>query len=226
VDPTFANRYYESAQAGHWWFNGRVALVKALLSENGIFGGLVGDLGAGSSSLFPSTFGVVGFDAAVPKRRAEEFVQADVRRLPVRDEFLDGVGLFDVLEHVDNPRTLLIEARRVVKPGGFLIITVPAHQWLWSSHDELVGHVQRYEGEQLVDELGRAGWGVQSCREFFGFLVPGAIIRRFGLFNPSFAYPRFGLNELLTRLAVRSARSSTNGSRRIGLSIGAVAFNG
>lgn len=224
VDPAFSRQYYESARDGHWWFNGRAALVSRLLSDRGIFGGIVGDLGAGSTSLFPSEFRIVGIDIVIPSPPPPTFVQADVCKLPIRDQKLDGVGIFDVLEHVEDRSTALAEARRIVRPGGFAVITVPAHQWLWSRHDEVVGHVRRYEVADLVEELRRSGWKTGWCSEFFGFLLPGAVLRKHLPWTPAFGYPRARINALMTRAAVRSARGAASGRVRLGLSIGAIAF--
>src|SRR5262249_4309693 len=66
-------------------------------------------------------------------------VQGDVRNCPFGKQF-DLIGMFDVLEHVSEERETLRALQQALKPGGKLILTVPAHQYLWSYFDEAAHH--------------------------------------------------------------------------------------
>ena len=225
MDPDFARQYYESAEREHWWFRGRARMVENLLTQSlDSQIGRVVDLGAGSVSLFPSGFDVVKVDMVVPEGVDGHFVKASVAKMPFRDASFVGAGLFDVLEHLDDPEIVLGEARRIVGSGGFLIYTVPAFQSLWSRHDELVGHVRRYRPTEVRQLLARNGFEPGASSMFYGFLLGPAIVRKFtGLPSPM-ALPPARLNKLLTRLAVGSANAASRSSRRLGLSISGVAF--
>ena len=89
-------------------------------------------------------------------------LQADARALPFGSEF-DLVGAFDVLEHIDDDATALSETRRVVRPGGGIIVTVPQHRWLWSPADDYAHHQRRYSRSELVSRIEAAGFRVRMC---------------------------------------------------------------
>ncbi|MCP5477943.1 MAG: methyltransferase domain-containing protein [Rhodanobacteraceae bacterium] len=72
---------------------------------------------------------------------------------------------FDVLEHVDDD-TGLREMHRILRPGGRLLLTVPAHRWLWSRRDELAGHQRRYSRSLLSKRVRDAGFHIE---QLFGF---------------------------------------------------------
>ena len=225
MDPDFARQYYESAEREHWWFRGRARMVENLLTDclDSDIGRVV-DLGAGSVSLFPSGFEVVKVDMVVPEGVDGHFVKASVANMPFRDASFVGAGLFDVLEHLDDPEIVLGEARRIIGPGGFLVYTVPAFQSLWSRHDELVGHVRRYRPTEVSQLLARNGFEPRTSAMFYGFLLGPAIVRKFtGLPSPM-ALPPARLNNVLTRIALGSANAASRSNRRLGLSISGVAF--
>jgi SAM-dependent methyltransferase len=99
-------------------------------------------------------------------------VQMDGEQLPFRDESFQLVGAFDLIEHLREPQTLLREAYRVLQPGGYLIVTVPAYAHLWSYFDKLSHHRQRYEKDQLGDEVIRAGFELRQLEYWFASLYP------------------------------------------------------
>ena len=76
-------------------------------------------------------------------------VQGDAKSLPFTDNSFDIVGLFDVLEHFEDDTIPLKEAIRVVKGGGFIVVTVPARKELWSWADEMSLHKRRYSIKKL-----------------------------------------------------------------------------
>lgn len=225
MDPEFARQYYESAEREHWWFRGRARMVENLLTQSvQSQTGRVVDLGAGSISLFPPGFEVVKVDMVVPEGVEGHFVRASVASLPFRDASFAGAGLFDVLEHLDDPEIVLGEVRRIVSPRGFLVYTVPAFQSLWSRHDDLVGHVRRYRLAEVRQLLVDNGFRHESASMFYGFLLGPALVRKFtGLPSPM-ALPSARLNNLLTRLALGSANAASKSGRRLGLSISGLAF--
>jgi len=225
VDPDFARQYYESAEREHWWFRGRARMVENLLNQCGRSNtGRVVDLGAGSVSLFPLGFQVVKVDVVVPSGVDGHFVRASVASMPFRNESFVGAGLFDVIEHLDDPQVVLGEARRIVSPGGFLVYTVPAFQSLWSRHDELVGHVRRYRPPEVERLLAANGFEPEASSMFYGFLLGPALVRKFTGIPSPMALPSIRINNWLSRVALRSANAASRSGRRLGLSISGVAF--
>ena len=225
MDPDFARQYYESAEREHWWFRGRARMIENLLTSCLDFQvGRVVDLGAGSVSLFPPGFDVVKVDMVVPEGVESHFVKASLANMPFRDASFVGAGLFDILEHLDDPEMVLGDARRIIGPGGFLVYTVPAFQSLWSRHDEMVGHVRRFRPTEVGELLARNGFEPTTSSMFYGFLLGPAIVRKFTGLPSSMALPPARLNYVLTRLALGSANAASRSNRRLGLSISGVAF--
>jgi SAM-dependent methyltransferase len=222
VETDFARQYYEAAQTDHWWFQGRSELVKRLLDQEGSFDGLALDLGAGSDTLFPTGFEVVKLDIVRPEGSLTSFVQGSAFDLPFRSESFRVVGAFDLIEHVVATDALLTEVARVLAPGGLVLATVPAHQWLWSPHDERVGHVRRYDRSTITRLFEASGFGITWCSPFYGFLIPPAIVRRLFHLSPTMGTPGRLTNRFFRRLAVGSAQRAIDGSA-IGLSLGLVA---
>lgn len=219
MDTDFARQYYEAARAEHWWFRGRKELVAMLLEMVPNQSGLVLDLGAGSESLFGSNIEVIKTDVVRPLGPLEAFVQASALHLPYRDASFAGAGAFDLIEHVQDAESLVIELIRVVEPGGYVLATVPAHQWLWSPHDERVEHVRRYEIESISALFEENDCRVIWCREFYGFLLVPALIRKVTGIATGMGDPPKILNELLAALSVRSVSRAIKLRSRVGLSI-------
>ena len=98
-------------------------------------------------------------------------IQADAREIPFVEEF-DVVGAFDVLEHVEDDTLALASLFRAIRPGGGILLTVPQHQWLWSSTDEHACHCRRYTRKELAAKLESVGFTVEYATSFVTFLVP------------------------------------------------------
>jgi SAM-dependent methyltransferase len=98
-------------------------------------------------------------------------VQMDARRIPFADEF-DAIGLFDVLEHIEEEQLVLSQVRRTLRPGGLLLITVPQHRFLWSAADEHAGHVRRYTRAELIRGIEHSNFKVMKCTSFISVLFP------------------------------------------------------
>src|SRR5882762_9270247 len=108
----------------------------------------------------------------------EKLYQFDLRSSPFLDHF-DVVALFDVLEHISEDGLAVDAIRGMLRPGGRVILTVPAHRWLWSRIDELSSHHRRYTRRGITSLLESAGFEILQSRYFFTALVPGLLARRF-----------------------------------------------
>lgn len=103
--------------------------------------------------------------------------QFDLFDPPFEEEF-DSVGLFDVLEHLDDDVRALAQISKMVKPEGLIFITVPAHQWLWNRDDKIASHKRRYSKKTLTDAVKQSGLEVIRAKYFFIFILPLLYIRR------------------------------------------------
>ncbi len=85
-------------------------------------------------------------------------IDGSVLEMPFADDSFDLAVSLDVIEHLEDDLGALRELRRTVAPGGALLVTVPAYQWLWSGHDEINHHHRRYTRRSLQRVAEQAGW--------------------------------------------------------------------
>lgn len=100
------------------------------------------------------------------------------RSLPEHRDF-DLILLMDVLEHVKDDRLLLQQCMRHANPGAVFMITVPAFQWLWSSHDAFLGHQRRYSLTMLEEHIQTAGLNIIQSGYYYLSVLPIAVMTRF-----------------------------------------------
>jgi dolichyl-phosphate beta-glucosyltransferase len=169
-------------QARHWWFRGKAALVATALRRTGEADGVLVDAGAGAGGVtfrlgWPRDRVVVaevdaGLARAARRRHGLQVVRGDAASLPISAGGATVVCLLDVIEHLEDPAGALGEARRVLQPGGRLVVTVPAYQWLFSGADRLLGHHRRYSRRALLRELDRNGFDTELATYVFSYLLP------------------------------------------------------
>jgi SAM-dependent methyltransferase len=82
----------------------------------------------------------------------------------------------DVIEHQDDDVAAVREYRRVVEPGGTIIVVVPGYQWAWSVDDKVLGHHRRYTARELEALLRRGGLVVERSEHFHSWLVPISVL--------------------------------------------------
>jgi len=109
--------------------------------------------------------------AEAGRRHALHALAGSGERLPLADGSASVVCLLDVIEHLEDQGATLREAWRVLEPGGHLVVTVPAHAWLWSEADELLGHVRRYTRPLLRAHLAEAGFTPVHLTHVFSWLL-------------------------------------------------------
>lgn len=90
----------------------------------------------------------------------------------------DMIAMLDVLEHIDDDRAALKALAQRLRPGGRLLITVPAHPWMWSAHDEVNHHKRRYTRRTLRAAIGDAGLKLEMLGWFNSLLFPLAAAAR------------------------------------------------
>jgi SAM-dependent methyltransferase len=111
-------------------------------------------------------------------RGLRNVVWATLETAGFQPQSLPAVGLFDVLEHIEDDRAFLATVGRLIRPGGRLYLTVPAYRFLWSAEDTETGHYRRYTLPSLSARLREAGFAVEYASYFFGLLpVPVFLLR-------------------------------------------------
>ena len=91
---------------------------------------------------------------------------SDITTLPCRDQAFDLVCAFDIVEHVEDDRRVFAELSRVARRGATVVLSVPLHQAPWTAFDALVGHVRRYEPDQLLALLHEHGLSLERTAVF------------------------------------------------------------
>jgi len=187
-DTVFAAGQVESLAGSddqHWWFRSKAVIVSHLI-ERFAPPGQLADIGAGAGGvtgqLAPDRrpLAVEGSPelVAICARRGVRAVQGLARDLPLGPRSVAVVTMLDVIEHLPDPIGPLREARRVLRPDGVLVVTVPAHAWLWSDADELLGHVKRYTRPLLRAELEAGGFRPVWISHVFSWLVAPVYVSR------------------------------------------------
>jgi SAM-dependent methyltransferase len=172
----------------HWWFVGKRLLVAALLGERLARPGLrVLDVGCGTGGVLAhladraATAGVDRSRQALAhcrRRGLPHLACADMDRLPFASASFDLVLMLDVLEHFTDDVAVVARVRPLLRPGGTLFVSVPAHQALWSAHDEALQHVRRYDVRGLKRALEAGGFAIRRLTYTnVAALPPAALVR-------------------------------------------------
>ena len=118
-----------------------------------------------------------GLGFAAQRLPSANLMQMDARKIPFCEEF-DAIGLFDVLEHVDQDDVVLSQIHNALKPGGMLLLTVPQHGWLWSRYDDYAFHLRRYDAVTLHKKVKSAGFEIVRSSSFVSSLLPAMMVSR------------------------------------------------
>ena len=190
-DRAAADRLAAMDADDHFWMRQRRLLLCRLIDRLARQRQTIVELGCGAGSLLPAWerrfASVAAIDAYRPllararaRVRAATLIHADVCVTPLAGAQFDVAAAFDVIEHVD-PDALLSEARRLVRPGGQLLLSAPAFRALWSAMDVRAGHRCRYDSPLIGRELQRNGWRYDGHTYFQCLLFPLVYMsRRFG----------------------------------------------
>lgn len=176
------------AEDRHWWYRGRREVLERVLADLRLPArARILDAGCGSGrnmvefARHGTVTGVELSETSVclaRERAAGEVVAGSVLEMPFEADSFELAASLDVIEHLEDDLGALHELRRVVAPGGALLVTVPAYQWLWSGHDEVNHHFRRYTRRSLQRAAEQAGWQQVRTTYFNSLLLPAAILLR------------------------------------------------
>ena len=182
----------DETEARHWWFAAVHAhALAALRAASGPRTAPILDAGCGTGGLltqlaeaFPGRQ-LVGIDiagAALARARAKTragLVRGSVSELPFAAGRFGAVVSIDVLCHrAVDPAAALAEFHRVLAPGGSLLINMPAHRWLRSTHDDQVHTRDRYALREIRDMLAAAGFAPVDARHWNSLPFPALLLQR------------------------------------------------
>ena len=244
MDPA-AYEVVHELEESHWHFVARRRILSRLFDE--LIGGSdrprILDVGCGTGGtmgLLEQYGDVTGIDIS-PKamkycreQGRPRLCLADGAQLPFAENSFDLVTALDLLEHLEDESTGLVEMRRVLKEDGLLVAVVPAYMFLWSDFDRFAGHYRRYAREDLKHRVQAAGlqvaklsyfntllfpvvWGVRTAKNLMGARhSSGSDLDMTGK----------GLNGLLTKVFSLESGLIARGSLPFGVSLLCVATKG
>ncbi len=172
----------------YWWFLAKHKIVQSLISlyyGSSTKGVTALDLGCGTGAFLNrlDSMGIKAYGLDISKeainfciyRRRGELVQGNIEgEMPFRDNTFHIVTGLDVIEHVDNYQNVIIEACRILKPNGLLVVTTPAFKFLWNQHDEVHHHKRRFVRKELktaIEATGKLRILKLSYYNFFLFFI-------------------------------------------------------
>jgi SAM-dependent methyltransferase len=174
----------------HWWYRARREVLAALIRRKARPGPgaklLEIGCGTGHNLAMLGEFGEVdGLElddqarAVAEQRLGRPLMNAPLPELAgVPERHYDLIGAFDVVEHVDDDQAAMDSIARRLKKGGKLVVTVPAHPWMWSAHDVVNHHKRRYSKRALRRLIDASPLRLEAIGYFNSLLFPLAIARR------------------------------------------------
>lgn len=187
--PDAAVDIFEAVDVDSFWFQHRNEVITDILRrefpghhpflEVGSGSGVVVDyINRHTSRPVASVEPILSGAVAASRRGVALSFCGDLASLDLPASSVPTVGVFDVIEHLEHPRDLLEECRRILTPEGLLIVTAPAYRWLWSDFDEWNGHFTRYTRSSLESLLKDVGFVTSTSTYVFAPLLPAAAIVR------------------------------------------------
>jgi SAM-dependent methyltransferase len=174
----------------HWWYRARREIIAELIRRdvqpppNAEI--LEIGCGTGHNLAMLSSFGrVAGLElddearALSEKRLGRKVMSSPLPELAeVADHHYDLIGAFDVIEHIDDDEAAIASIANKLKRTGKFVMTVPAHQWMWSAHDVVNHHKRRYSRQSLRQLINRSPLKLQRIGYFNSLLFPLAVAER------------------------------------------------
>jgi 2-polyprenyl-3-methyl-5-hydroxy-6-metoxy-1,4-benzoquinol methylase len=223
-------RKMEDFEQQYWWHRGKIHLIRAFydffipyeikekemnIIEIGCGTGEVLRLLAHWGDVKGVDFSQEALDAC-RRKGFKDLICGDVNEIDFNNEksSYDLVVLMDVLEHIQDDMKTLNIAKQLLKPGGFLFLSVPAYKFLWSTHDEALHHKRRYHSLEIKTKVKDSGFEIVKYSHYVTLLFfPIALFRLLSNFVRRKAYPKTHyvplptkLNDLFTKFLLWEAR--------------------
>jgi SAM-dependent methyltransferase len=171
----------------HWWYRARRDILANYLTREAALPehAQILEIGCGTGHNLPmlAAFGeidAIEIDPAAGliagERLGKPVGTAPLPALPgVPMAHYDLIAVLDVIEHIEDDVAALAAIRARLAPGGKILITVPAHRWMWSAHDVVNHHHRRYSKTTLTKAIEAAGLRARKLSYFNSLLFPLAM---------------------------------------------------
>lgn len=193
MDKSEYDRIY-AHEKSHFWYRGLHSLVdrwiakeiqrmqrvgSATILDCGCGTGGVLDLAARHATAYGFDFSPHALEFA-RRRGHTRLVRASIAAVPFRDATFDGAVSLDVLYHrsVPDDAAAVAEIARVVRPGGFIVLNLPAHDWLRGAHDVIIHTARRYTKKRVREIVESAGLEIARLSFFNCTLFPAVVAAR------------------------------------------------
>lgn len=181
MDRSYADKYRELYKC-HWWWRAREAWLEYVLNKyikNGSNNTIL-DIGCGDGLSFPllSKYGnVYGVEydrqlLSEGNKWIENIQIGDFLEIKLEKTFFDIIIAMDVIEHIESDDLVVAKMYSHLNHGGYIIINVPAHSWLWTTHDNMNHHFRRYSPSTIENLIIKSGFDILLSRPLFAFTVP------------------------------------------------------
>ncbi|MCL6477966.1 MAG: class I SAM-dependent methyltransferase [Peptococcaceae bacterium] len=212
-------RLMAEIESDHWWFSGRRNIIdtaiRSFVKLNQ--GAKILDVGCGTGGNLSllSQFGCVSgleMDAGAVEMAKErglgQIYKGEIPGpLPFEENSFDLIVMLDVLEHIEDDGEAIRYLVEYLKPNGYLLITVPAHSFLWSNHDRAHHHLRRYTRPQLVEKLRESRLDIIYSSYFNVWLFPMILLIRTiknklikSKDNCDLSMPKYCINKILAAI--------------------------
>jgi 2-polyprenyl-3-methyl-5-hydroxy-6-metoxy-1,4-benzoquinol methylase len=178
---------FNSIEKSSYWFLHRNNCIVELVNKY-CSNGIIYDVGGGNGFVAQALVkngiitiliepGIQGIKNA-EERNLKYLICSSFEDAGFKENSLDSIGLFDVLEHIKDDKEFLKLLFNSIKNNGYIYLTVPSYNYLWSKEDELAGHYRRYSLKNIVELLNEVGFIVVYSSYIFSYLVVPILLFR------------------------------------------------
>ncbi len=174
--------YIKNKTQLNFWYRARLSLIENLLAQvlNKNSKATILDIGCGTGTelrVLEKYGKVVALDKnskslKIANKVCSQILQVDIEKESLGSREYDVICCFDVLEHLDNDSQALANIYKSLKKGGYLLFSVPAYQFLFSSHDYALGHVRRYSKKDIEEKIKLLNFSIYRLSYWNSLLFP------------------------------------------------------